>query len=204
MTSAEAHVRLLAALRRERAGWKILTNPFDRCPTRAVWTLAVAVLFVCLGLSQLGFRFDGALDIHRIDGVPPWRIAIFDQVNAVVLTAAVAWLVSLAAARRGRFVDFAMTIGAARVPLVFLALSNYWLMPPTSQLQAMVKSGTAPGLGLVLAALVSLPFFGWFLVLLYRGFVVSSGLKGDRAGFAFGLGVIIAEALSKVTLTLAR
>jgi hypothetical protein len=195
--------RLVDALHRDAAGWTVLLNPFDRLSSRVIWMVASATFVASLGLSRIGTRFDGALDLHRPETTIPWGIALFDQINAVGLTALTAWLVSLAAARRGRFVDFVMTIAAARAPLVVIALVTHALMPPASEIRALVLSGAAPGPAILAASILNLPVFLWFLMLLYRAFAVSSGLRGLRAGVSFGITVIVAEGLSKAALALA-
>lgn len=194
--------RLVDALRQETAGWKILFNPFDRLSTGAIWSVAIVTCAASLAMSRLGIRFDGALDLHPTGAAPRWSMSLLDQMNAVALTAAVAWLVSLLVAKRGRFVDFVMTIGAARVPLIFIALVTHWLLPSAAEMRAMVLSGSRPGPAVVLASVLTLPFFFWFLALLYRAFVVSSGLKGLRAGLSFATAMVAAEVLSKVALVL--
>lgn len=206
ITEAEG-ARLVSVLRADASGWSILFNPFDRLSTSALWAIAAAAIIAGLGLSRVGFRFDGALDVHRVMAAPRWGIAIFDHVNAVVLTAVIAWLTSLVVARRGRLVDFVMTIGAARLPLIFVALVTHALMPSAAEVRAIV-SGAPPGPGqvsaLVLATASTLPLFLWSLALLYRAFAVSSGLKGARAGFSFGVMIVVAEVASKVALVLIR
>jgi hypothetical protein len=196
--------RLVGALEGRRDWWRVLINPFDRLSTSAIWIIALVTVAASLALSRLGIRFDGALDLHHPGSTPPWSVAVAEQAVAVGLTAAVAWLASLAATRRGRLVDFVMSVGAARAPLILVALSAHWFLPPATELRAMLLEGRSPGLGLLVISLVNSVFFFWVLAVLYRGFVVSSGLTGPKAALVFGLVIIVAEVLSKVVLAMGR
>lgn len=178
-----------------------LFDPIDRLGThRALLVGLLAVLLASL-FSRAGVRFDGALDSHVGTAPVPPAVAVADAVVAWPLTALVLWLVSLVAARQGRFVDHFAAVGLSRVPALaigaILAFSTLW---PTPEL----VPGQIPDVNPVWLAVIlsTVPFAVWQVVLLYRGFRTASGLRGLRCAVAGVVGIIVAEVLSKLGLYL--
>jgi hypothetical protein len=197
--------RLLAALRahrRELPGWRVLFTPMEFLSTRAAWTVAVIVTTASVFVSRLGIRFDGALDLHRVSRPPAWSVVALDAAIGIVLTAAVLWLASLAVARGVRLIDFVLAVALARAAQVAGGITA-WLVIP-ADIQATVVKALASGTGmdpwLALPSMLVVPFFVWFLVLLYQSFLTAAGLEGFSAGLTFTVGIVVAEVLSKLAL----
>jgi hypothetical protein len=206
--SPEEADRLLAALqvaRRERPSLSVLIQPMDVLSPRAAWISATAVTFASFVVGRLGVRYDGALDLHRVSGAPPWPIVLFDGANSVILTAVVLWLVARLFTARVRLVDFVMTVALARLPQVCAGLVAIVTIPnPDTMVRAVLEAAanrTPVEISLLLGAVVLLPFFAWFLALLYFGFRTSSGLSPARTAPALAVGLVAAEVLSKLALS---
>lgn len=206
--SREDADRLLAALqgsRRERPSMlSFLIQPMDVLSPRAAAIAAIAITLVSLVVGRLGVRYDGALDLHRVSGSPPWPIVLFDAANAVLLTGAVLWLAARLITRQVRFVDFVMTAALARLAQVCAGLAALVAVPnPEVVARAVLDAVTnrAPvDISILLGGIVLLPFFAWFLALLYFGFRTSSGLSPARTALALTAGLVAAEVLSKLAL----
>jgi hypothetical protein len=206
--SQEEADRLLAALhvsRGERPSRiSFLIQPMDVLSPRAASTVAIAITLASLIVARLGVRYDGALDLHRVTGTPPWPIILFDAANAVILTGAVLWLVARLFAARVRFVDFVMTVALARLAQVCAGLMAVVAIPnPEAMMRAVldaVTNKTPVDITILLGGIVLLPFFAWFLSLLYFGFRTSSGLSPARTAVALAAGLVAAEVLSKLAL----
>lgn len=198
ITRAEAD-RLIDAIGRNRPAWQVLVDPFDRLSTAKACALAAAAIVACLAVSRLGFRFDGALDIHLVRATPPWRVVFIDQLIAVGVTTLAVWLASLVSARRGRVGDFLVAVSIARWPLAAIGVWMFLVLPPAREVLAQATAGQ-PSPRLLVISLMALPLFAWFIILLYRGFTHASGLKGGKAGITFGVAVILAELASKLAL----
>lgn len=195
--------RLQRALQDGRRGtWTIGLNPVEYLRPPAAIALAAAVILVSLAASQLGIRFDGAIDVHRVPATPAWRTALIDQFVAVPFTALVFWLVSLAAWRRGRWQDFAVAIAIARVPALLLCIWSMLMLPelPTpEEMVRLAKAGQIP-VRVVIASVGSFPFLAWMVFWLYRGFAFSAGARGGRAVVAFVVALVAAAVLGELVV----
>lgn len=101
--------------------WQRLVNPFDRLPEPLGLLLSLAGAGLGLVLStSSSLRFDGALDAHQVTQKVPVFQAISDQVVSWGLPAVLFWLASVILARQGRFIDFLVAVGVARIPLILL------------------------------------------------------------------------------------
>jgi hypothetical protein len=201
ITVAEGE-RLRRALRGHSRWWTFVRNPVEYLPTRWAWMLAVLVVAASVAASQLGVRFDGAIDVHRVNGSPAWRTAVIDQIVAVVFTASVFWLASLATWRRGRWQDFALATAIARVPALLLCLWSLAVVPDVprpEEILRIAQSGQVPT-RLLISNIGSFPLLAWMIFWLYRGFAFSAGAQGPVAGLTFVLALVAAEVSSKPLL----
>ena len=199
ITEAEGR-RLIDAMRDRPPAWRMLLNPFDHLSTPAGWLVGLIVLAASVGVSRLGIRFDGALDVHAASGAVPWARAAIDMVNDVGVTAIVFWVASLVAGRRGRIPDFVLGVLVARVPVVVVGAIVFALFPPPEEVLAQITSGAGPDVRVVLTSVLTIPLMLWFLAWLYRGFAHASGLRSVRSAVTFGAALIVAEILTKLVL----
>lgn len=194
--------RLQRALQSGTRPWTIVRNPVEYLRPAYAILAAIAVVAVSLAISQLGFRFDGALDVHRVPGTPPWSVALFDQVVAIPLTALVLWVASLLVVRQGRLQDFVVVVAVGRLPALLLAIWAVIVLPeppPLEELIRLATSGQIP-LRVHVASISFLPFLVWMFVWLYRGFALSAGMRGVKAAVTFIFAIVVAEILSKLAL----
>jgi hypothetical protein len=201
ITAAEGE-RLLVALRtrrRELPGPRVLVSPMEYLSTRMMAILTVIGAILGIIVEHLGIRFDGALDVHPSPIAPTFGLALFDIVNAMLVPAVFCWSASWLLARQGRFVDFVLAIGVARLPLVVIGLLAAWALPPWEDLSRQTLT-SAPGGKVVIMSVLATPLYVWFITLLYRGFRTSSGLIGRRSVFAFVIAFVGAELMSKFAL----
>jgi hypothetical protein len=216
ITAAEGDA-LLAAMRDERRfTFRTLFDPFERLSTGAM--LAVGALTALLSvlltsglglpLSRIGgVRFDGFLDVHGPQGAVGVPVAVAEQLAAWPLAALVLWLVSLAFARKSRFVDFLATLGAARLVLFVGGALIAIFAPPREELLALAQSADASpidaGQGLlrmIPVVAVALVFVGWFVAAAVFAFRHASGLRGGRLAAAFVAALVAAEIVTKISL----
>lgn len=181
---------------------ELLVNPFERFDAARLCLVGLGGALAGVAISRLGVRFDGFLDLHETRAGFGLGTSLLDALSAWLPAAVVFWLVSLAAARQGRFIDFLALIGVARLPLVAFALPIAWIskVAPVS----VPSPGQVPALGIGVLAIVScaLASLAWSLTLAYRGFGTASGLRGPRRIVAFVTALVLAEAASKLALHL--
>lgn len=201
ITVAEGE-RLRRALRGHSRWSTWVRNPVEYLPTTWAWMLAVLLVAASVAASQLGVRFDGAIDVHRVSGSPAWRTAVIDQVVAVAFTALVFWLASLTTWRRGRWQDFALATAVARLPALLLFLWSLMVVPEVprpEEILRIAQSGEVPT-RLLISNVGSFPLLAWMIFWLYRGFAFSAGVQGAVAGVIFVLALVAAEVSSKPLL----
>lgn len=213
MTSAEERIKKIAQDRSldEADAARLLDAvrpPVKTEPRRSVWrdpfaryggevTTAVGVVVAALGIfvSRFQIRFDGALDLHTVSVPVPLRVAIIDQLVAFPLTALVLWAAARVAARHVRFVDMLGVVGVARGPAVLIAL-------PLGLLASRSTTTTTLSPALAVIVLAALAGLGSQIYLLVTGFRTASGLRGARLTWLFIGGLLLAETLSKLVLSL--
>jgi hypothetical protein len=195
--------RLLAAMSKERSranasSASVVLNPFERFGggTAAVIGLVVSVLSIAV--SRLGVRFDGLLDLHIPNSVPPLSVSIVEQIASWIVPAICFWAYARLVTQRGhvRVIDFIGMVGLARLPLLIAAIPVLYLTPA---LLANPTKLTPMALVLITVALL---FVAANITLLYQGFKNASGLAGPKLVAGFIVLLILAETLSKLVLLL--
>jgi hypothetical protein len=126
--------------------------------------------------------------------VPTIGVALFDQLVAWLLPAAVFFAYARVFSRHARIVDFIGMVGLARVPVLLSSLVTGLL------LRDAVADPFRMTPGLLLVAASGLLFLGLHITLLYTGFKNASGLTGARLVGGFIGMCITAEVLSKLAL----
>lgn len=192
--------RLLAAIAHEdvRSPAWILVNPFDRFGGGVAALLGLVVSGLSIGCARLGVRFDGFLDLHVSPRGPvALTTAILDQAVAWVLPAACFWAYGRVVARHVRPVDFLGMVGLARIPLLLASVPVALLSPSRPS----IPPNLTPAL--IAIVVIALPCVAWNITLLYQGFKNASGLQGPKLVGGFIAIVLVAEAISKVLLSVA-
>jgi hypothetical protein len=195
----EEGARLLSALQevKQRSPLATLLDPFERFGGGVAAVAGLALALAGFGVSRLGVRFDGFLDMHvSRTVVPSLQVALVDQLASWLVPALCFWAYARVLSRSVRLVDFVGMVGLARVPVVVSAVLNVLLL----RMVTVDASRFTPGL--LLVAVVGLVFLALHLTLLYRGFKNASGLSGAKlVGGFIGVG-LAAEVLSKLVLFL--
>lgn len=183
---------LLGALKPSRSRvstW--LLSPFELAPPAAVWATALLVSAGSLALRPLNVHFDGALDLHVLDHVASWRLALLEQAVAWPLVALVLWLLGLVTRQPAALPELLGLVGAARLPYL-LAAGVAALAHARSQ-----AGGGAPGL---LGLAVVLPLIVWGCVLLHAAFRTATGRQGRKLTLTYFAAIVLAEVASKIVL----
>ena len=147
ITPAEGE-RLLDALRvrrRDLPGPRVLISPMDYLPGRTLAILAGIGIAAGIIVERFGLRFDGALDVHPAPVTPTFALALFDAANAVLVLTVFFWSASWLLARQGRFVDFLLSVGVARLPLVVVGMLGAWALPPWEELSRQTLTSAPSG-----------------------------------------------------------
>lgn len=200
ITSAEG-ATLLEAMRGPRPSLlQTLFNPFERLGTWPALALSLGGATVGLGLSRLGARFDGALDVHVVAPPPALVTALVEQLVAWPLVALVLWLAGRALTRKGRFVDLLGVVGVARLPLLGVAAFTTALLDPTLVIGPDGLPAVTPAL--IVVALTTIPLVVWTIVLAWTGFRTATAARGVSGGVGFTVALLVAELLSKLALSL--
>jgi hypothetical protein len=198
ITAAEGD-ELLRAVRKRPSKWQLLFNPFERIGTTSGVAVTGLLAVAGIAVSLLGVRFDGALDLHRVGHRPSLLIAVFDSLNATLVTAMVFWLTSRVVARQGRFLDFLVTVGIARAPYLATAVVLALISPDPETMLSRARTNPLDPV-LLLTALISLTGLAWFVTLLFTGFRTASGLRGARLAGGFAAALLVSEVATKVLL----
>lgn len=188
---AEALLTAIDHRRPRLEAW--LLEPCEQLGPAQAWALGTLVFLSSLGLSRLGVRFDGALDLHLSSEPVPWRAALGDQLAAWPLAAATFALVTLLSRRRVRWLELLGFVGAARVP--HLIAGSIGALVATATGRLLPESAAE----LVLVGFI-VPLLGWSFLTLLSAFRVASGAQGRGLVVGFFTALAAAEVLSKLVL----
>lgn len=200
-----------AGQRRPRPGLKEwVLDPFTYIAGGRSLLLGLTTILLASAVGSLSkTHFDGVLDVHT--GRPA-------SVGVFLLEGIIDWLclasmlfVAGKISSRSAFrpIDLFGTQALARWPTVIMA--GVALLPAYQRsLAAIVQAVTQPGSGyqlpiadaavFALAALVMLLAEVWMVALMYRSYSVCCNIGGWRAGISFVIGLLAAEAISKVAI----
>lgn len=187
--------QLLTALKPERSRIEMwLIDPFELITLRWVWTLAVVVFIGSVALTPFQIRFDGAVDLHRVEDPVSWIAALSDQLVAWPLTALCFWLAARLTQRRPNFTEMFALVGAARLPLLLAAC----LLLAVRDLAGIDKDSP---MAILLTA--PLPLVAWTFLTLLSAFRACSGARGRSLAATFFIALVSAELLSNIVLRVA-
>lgn len=182
-----------------------LFDPF-RCLSRAVaLVLGIAAIFIAAALCSLAsVHFNGVLNAEYYSHIsPPWLYIAEGLVAWGSMVISLQFFGAIVAPERFRFFDLVGTQALARWPYVLVALVA--LLPGVAE--AMRRNVTDLGAAaptaahlpaVVAAVVVSFAVVVWSIVLMYRGYVLSTGVQGRKAVISFGIALLVAEIVSKV------
>lgn len=190
---------------------KMLFNPFERYAGGTALIAGVGIAMVAALLASLFYtRFDGVLDVHTVFEKVTLTTALIDQaVNAISLFVVLYLLALVSGARGIRAIDVLGTLMLARAPLVFVPLLNitHTLSRSAEQMMhSMTENPLVPDLSALLPAIPLIIVMSllvvWTVALYFNAYKVSTHLKGARLVLSFIAGLLLAEILSKIILSL--
>jgi hypothetical protein len=191
--------QLLAAVKAKRTSpAKWLFQPLEVIdPAQASIVGGLAAIAGAIASATLGFRFDGAIDLHDARGASvSLADALIDLLLVWPVTALVFWGVARLLARQGRFVDFLAAVGLARV--VYLVAGVLLGTVGRAVDDGALLTVSAAEM-IVLVGLV-VPLSIWSIALLVTGFRTASGLRGGRLAFGAVAAIVGAEVSTKLVL----
>jgi hypothetical protein len=192
----------------------ILFSPFHRIAGGASLGLGLAgILVAALIGSVQGLHFDGVLDVHVGFRAPWWVFVAEGLINWVCLAGVLLGAGRMLSGTAFRAIDLLGTQALARWPMVITALAC--LAPGFHRYSAaLVKSlanlkpGAVPmlpgGVDAVVFGLVTVVMLActvWMVALMWKSFSHCCNVRGGRAVAFFVVGLLVAEGLSKVLIT---
>jgi hypothetical protein len=177
----------------------------------------VAILVAGLIGAVSNTHFDGVLDTHTGVHAPLWVFLVEGFINWLSLALVLLVVGRIVSKTPFRTIDLLGTQAMARWPTV---LTSLLFLPPAvqrypthilQQLSTMDMSkphqmppidfGPASEAIVFFAAMLALiPVMIWLVMLMYRSFSVSCNLKGAKGIRSFVIGLLVAEAISKVVI----
>jgi len=186
-----------------------LFNPFRYVAGGVAFVIGLAVILLsALVCYTVPVHFDGVLDVHFGKAGPLW-LFVAEGLNAWLCMALTLQVFgAILAPSRFRFIDMLGTQALARWPYLLIAIVclpagvRKVLQYLTERAMEQPHTGsvtTADVLVAVLALVVLIAATIWTVMLMYRGYVVATGMKQVRRRIiSFIIGLIIAEVVSKV------
>jgi hypothetical protein len=196
--SPEEGDQLLSAMDSSKGRfWQMLFHPFERLSSKTTLGIAFVVALCSLALSRWSIHFDGALDLHTNIVPVLWKVAFMEQVVAWPVTAISLWALAKVLHKQIRLSDFIGFVGVARLPLLLAAVSLV-LVVQNSLFTQTYQSFTQSSFLLLIG--VTLPWYCWFIALLFNAYKVASGMRGTKLIVSFMVGIFLAETISKIGL----
>lgn len=181
-----------------------LFNPFRYVAGVKSLLLGLAGMFITAILCYFGnVHLDGVIDIHSGKTANLLSVSIEPVLDWIVLVIPLFLFGLTFSTSSIRIIDIAGTLALARFPLLIAVLITILFLPEIKTSQEVLNAlHTNPVLliKLVLTGLAVLPFIIWTVVLMYRGYSISTNLKGSKAIWSFIVSLLIAEVASKITV----
>ncbi|MCL9806004.1 hypothetical protein NAT51_10745 [Flavobacterium amniphilum] len=188
--------------------WQTLFNPFSIYTEKQ---LVISGIFLTITGSVIGYlcnsTFNGVLDMHLIDNTKLSIVFLENTINISTLTILLFGLGKYLN-NKTRIIDILNTSFWYRLPLYAVSALSFFLIP--SDLNKRVAENInqpekilSQPMDMVLAilfGLISLLCITYAVVLLVYGFKTASNIKKSQHWVAFGLAILIAEAISHVLI----
>jgi hypothetical protein len=198
-----------------------LFNPFVFVAGAKALVIGCAAILVAGVFGTLSLtHFDGAIDIHSGGQAPAWVMISEGFGDWLCVSAALLIAGKILSHTSFRIVDVVGTQALARWPTIFAGLialpqgsrrfGNYLLelvkrqqlTPQSSAASPEIQFVASDALIFALVALGMILIVCWIVFLMYKAFSVSCNLVGPKAVLGFAAGIIVAEIVSKIVLSL--
>lgn len=180
--------------------FSFLINPFEKIAGGKA--LVIGLLFyVLIGFTGAlsGVYFDGVFDAH-ISTSGDFRVQFLCLGLSLLSIVLVFLLAGIIFSKNFRFIDILGTLTLSKAPMLILALAAFIISSDT-----IAESQTNPFIVLtnpstLVFLIISLPVMIWNIVLMYNAFKISCNIKNPDNIIIFIVGIILAEALSKILI----
>lgn len=186
----------------------LLYNPFECLSEKRLLIFGTLLLIVAIMAAMLlSIRFDSALDLHMVSETVPLQTALIDLSVSILSMILMLFAAGKIYNGKTRIIDIVTTVFIARIPFLLITpfnLNQYMGKLGTLILQTDNISALSTNDLILLStnSILTLLILVWFVVLLWNGFKTATHAKGAKAVVLFVIGIISAEAISKVLLNL--
>lgn len=187
----------------------ILYNPFQRFQTSTlIIGGTIGTIIFCILAYFFKSRFDGAIDLHFVNGVEIYQ-AFIDNTVVIITLSMLLFLAGKMVNRKTRFIDNLSVSLIARLPFYFLLFFNYnssiyklshALLKGLSATHPVADISNVKILLLLAFAAAGLLLLAWYITLLYNGYRLSCNAKNKTAILYFVIALIGSEIISKLLI----
>ena len=187
----------------------ILYNPFQRFQTSTLIIAGtIGTIIFCILAYFFETRFDGAIDLHFVNGVEIYQPFI-DNIVVIITLSILLFLAGKMVNRKTRFIDNLSVSLIARLPFYFLLFFNYnssiyklshALLEGLSSTHPVADISNSKILLLLAFATTGLLLLAWYITLLYNGYRLSCNAKNNNAILYFVIALIGSEIISKLLI----
>jgi hypothetical protein len=189
-----------------------LFNPFRFIAGFKALLLGLAIILISSFIGSLSsMHFDGVLDFHIGLKAPLWFFLVEGLIDWICLAVPLLFFGLIVSRSSFRMIDVLGTQALARWPYLIAALAMLpdanrrvleYIMSKVTQTAPAATINSADvfifGFAMILVILTAI----WMVALMYRAYTVSCNIKGASVVVTFIVGIIAAEALSKVAILL--
>ncbi|MCK4649235.1 hypothetical protein KAT51_06910 [bacterium] len=188
---------------------KIFYNPFEKLKGIRAFILGVIVVLATSVVGWVcGVHFDGALDMHLWKVFPTYKIVLGESLINWLSLGLSFWILALLISKKKENpLTYLGTIGVARFPYLLAALvgskftaGKYLEAITLTEKTMSIQLERLMQPGFIIIGIMITLFAIWGIVLYFFAFKESSKLSGGKIAFAFILGIIIAEVISKLLI----
>ncbi len=189
-----------------------LFNPFEYIAgMKALLIGLIVILLTSLIGSFSNTHFDGVLDLHTGASVDIWFYlaeGLINWISAVIIFLIIGKIFSKT---KFRLIDLAGTQAMARIPILISSLvvlikpfQNYarYMMNEFQQIPNTIAVEPHHVFFFYFVLAIIICATGWMCFLMYRSYSLCCNIKGTKAVLSFIAGIIIAEVLSKILITI--
>jgi len=180
--------------------WQLVINPFTRI---AGWQAFFVGLTFVAGSSIIGtysgVNFDGVVDFHFAKDITLATSFAVSGISIFSITFCM-WIAGLLISKNFRIIDILGTMTLAKAPMIILAIASFFATAPELNNILQKPQILLSDAGFVLLIILTIPVTIWSITLMYQGFKVSIGAKGQKVTSTFIVVMFLAEAVSKALI----
>lgn len=191
--------------------WRILYNPLEVLGIRRGFTWAIVIVIVLTAVAWwAGVHLDGALDLHLAPTTPSTALIIVESLIAWLSLGILFFMASRIFGGNSGLAGHLAAAGLGRFPYILAAILGSRQVLGQAMTQGMtvgeetvtVSPDALMSPGLIIGSLLLMAFIIWAVAIMYTGFRHASRIQGGKKIAAFIVGLVLAEIVSKLALTL--